>query len=557
MIKQGKRFIALAAALALSVTLTSARAVGTDRHNLVADGGMSHSIVLTSENTVQVFGSNQEDQLGILDKSEVTAPQTLEDLDNVVSVAAGYNFSAALKYNGTVYTWGGGVQETPTKVAGLSNVVAIAAGQMDLLALTSSGTVWQWSIGGTPAQVSGLSNIAAIDAGGSHFLALTTDGEVYAWGGNWSGQLGTGTTQDSAQPQKLNNLFNIIDIAAGYSHSLAVGYDGTVYAWGSNGYGQLGTGTTEDSSEPVTVKNIKNATQVAAGTDCSLALTKDKKLYSWGYGEYGQLGISGAVISQTSPKALSLSTGIVPATIACGTYHCMFVTESGTVYTWGRNKNYQLGTRKNVNAETPQRVSVTAAKSSLYNTENLNSISGWAQEELKALYDEGVVPPLLWNSYQDSITRAEFAHLLVCLYQELRNSTISTTNNQGKFEDIQDHLLKDDIVRAYNLKLISGTSGSTFSPDKSLTRQEATKMLCTFLDMVENVDIPRKVSSMTYYNDADEIADWAAPYVAFCYQRDIMKGSGANTFSPTTNLSREQGLLIVSRLAEKYDWFDA
>lgn len=555
MMKQWKRFIALASVFALCITVTPVQAVGTNRQNVVVDGGMSHSIILTDKDTVQVCGSNQEYQLGIPDKEQITAPQTVEGLDNVVSVAAGYNFSAALKYNGTVYTWGGGQQETPTAVNELSNVVAIAAGQMDILALAGDGTVWQWSVGGKPAQVSGLRDIVAIDAGGSHFLALTTNGEVYAWGGNWSGQLGNGTTQDSTKPQKLNGLFNIIDIAAGYSHSLAIGSNGTVYAWGSNGYGQLGDGTTEDSSEPVVVKSIKNAAQVAAGTDCSLALTKDKKIYSWGYGEYGQLGINGAVISQTSPKIISLPSGSVPIGIACGTYHCLFTSESGAVYAWGRNKNYQLGTKKNVNAETPQRITATVADAGMYHTNSLDSVSSWAREEVGVLYDKGVVPPLLWNSYQGNITRAEFAHLLVSLYQDLRNSTLSATNNQGKFKDIQDHPLKDDIVRAYNLKLISGTSGTTFSPDKPLTRQEAAKMLCTFLNVVEGANVPTKVSSMTYYKDAAEISDWAAPYVAYCYQNNIMKGSSADTFSPTTNLSREQGLLIVSRLTEKYDWF--
>ncbi|MEJ0044959.1 MAG: RCC1 domain-containing protein [Rhodospirillales bacterium] len=40
------------------------------------------------------------------------------------------------------------------------------------------------------------------------------------------------------------------DIAGGNSHSLALASDGTVYAWGSNAYGQLGNGTTVDSATP-------------------------------------------------------------------------------------------------------------------------------------------------------------------------------------------------------------------------------------------------------------------------------------------------------------------
>ena len=548
-----KRATALAAVLALWVTLCPALAVTGNQQNVTADGGMSHTVILTNEGTVKICGSNQELQLGIPDKQEVKLPELVDGLDGVTAVAAGYHFSAALKYDGTVYTWGGGIQESPTEVEGLTGVVAISAGQTDLLALTYSGTVYQWTLGQTPAQVEGLRDVVAVDAGASHFLALTSNGDVYAWGSNWSGQLGNGSTEDSASPCKLE-LFDIVDIAAGYSHSLAIGYDGIVYAWGSNNYGQLGDGTTETSLVPIQVKTIRDAVQVAAGTDCSLALTGESKLYSWGYGEYGQLGVRGGMISQNSPKLVSTMSGAQPTQINCGVYHCMYLTEAGVLYTWGRNKNYQLGTSQNGNVETPQRITSAAAPGTFYGTDILGTASSWAEPELEALYDQGLIPPLLWGDYQNDITRAEFAHLLVSLYRDLRGTNPSSTNNQDQFSDIQDHTLREDIIRAYNLKFISGTSEHTFSPDAPLTRQEAAKMLCSFLSAVENVKVSTTMTNMSYYGDATEIADWAAPYVAYAYQHNIMKGTGTDRFSPTASLSREQSLLIMARLIEMYDW---
>lgn len=551
--KLWKRFTALTIVLALVTSLNSAMAVSGNQKNVTADGGMSHTIILTGDGTVKTSGSNQEMQLGIPDKQEAKQFTLIEGLDGVTAVAAGYNFSAVLKYDGTVYTWGGSTQETPTQVPGLTGVVAIAAGQTDLLALTYSGEVYQWSLGQTPAKVEGLRNIAAVDVGASHFLALTSNGQVYAWGSNWSGQLGTGSTEDSASPCRLD-LYNIVDIAAGYSHSLAIGYDGQVYAWGSNNYGQLGTGNTETSLVPAQVKTIKDAVQVAAGTDCSLALTEEGKLYSWGYGEYGQLGIGGGAISQSSPKAVPTMSGAQPTQINCGVYHCMYLTESGSLYTWGRNKNYQLGTSQNGNVETPQRTAGDTAQDTCYSTDILGTASSWAVSELESLYDRDMIPPLLWSDYQNDITRAEFAHLLVSLYRCLRDTNPPATNNQDQFSDIQDHMLRDDIIRAYNLKFISGTSEHAFSPDASLTRQEGAKMLCSYLSVVEKVEVPTTVTNMSYYKDATEIAGWAAPYVAYAYQNDIMTGTGTDQFTPTAHLSREQSLLIIARLIEKYDW---
>lgn len=76
-------------------------------------------------------------------------------------------------------------------------------------------------------------------------------------------------------------------------------------------------------------------------------------------------------------------------------------------------------------------------------------------------------------------------------------------------------------------------------------------MLCIFLAKMRGITIPQRVTSMTYYTDAASIADWAAPYVAYTYNENIMQGSGT-AFMPNSHLSREQGLLIVGRVIEKY-----
>ena len=549
--KVWKRMAAALLVLVVCAAPMSAMAVGTDLTCTVMDGGMSHSIALKEDGTVYTWGANQQMQLGRAEQDvQVQSPEQLEGLEGIVAVAAGYDFSAALGFDGTVYTWGGGQQSKPTAVSGLSGVVAISAGQTSLLALDRNGEVWQWTLGAAPAKVSGLKNIAAVDAGGSHYLALTFSGDVYAWGSNWSGQLGTGNTSDSATPKKLD-LFNIVDIAAGYSHSLAVGFDGTVYAWGSNTYGQLGNGTTRDSAEPVEVKTVQKAVQVSAGNEDSMALTKDGKIYTWGYGEYGQLGREGASITQSTPRELG-STVRNAAQIASGVYHNMYVTEDGTLYAWGRNRDYQLGTKKNENASTPQRVMSKNASGDIYETAVLNGASPWASAELASLYDTGLVPPLLWQSYRGNVTRAEFAHLLVSLYEEIKGSSLSSTNRTD-FSDIDDHLLREDILKAANLKLINGTSETTFSPDAALTRQEAAKMLCTFLTKVADAKIPEKAGTLTYYSDASQIAEWAAPYVSYAYKENIMQGSDFK-FAPLTPLTREQSLLIVARLVERYEW---
>lgn len=548
------RAAALLLALILCFPAIGVQADSADTANAIVDGGVFHSIALASNGTVYVWGSNAQMQLGAADPSlEQKTPTEVPGISRVSSVAAGHDYSVALKSDGSVYTWGGGKQSSPTKVDRLNDAVAIAAGQAAILALDRNGRVWQWSLGGAPILVAGLSDIVAIDAGGSHYLALSVSGDVYAWGDNWSGQLGTGNTANSTAPQKLK-LNNIIDIAAGQTHSLAVAYDGAVYAWGSNTYGQLGDGTTTNSIVPVRVKSIGNAVQVSAGNEMSMARTKDGGIFTWGSGEYGQLGDSRATSSRNSPQAIT-ELPEPPAFISCGVYHNLYVSQSGNLYTWGRNQDNQLGVQQSGDAATPQLVkNIQAAAGLSYSTANaMNTASSWAQAELQTLYGRKVISPIMWQNFQGNITRAEFAHILITVYEKARRTVVpSKTTN---FEDIKGHYFETDIIKAGNLGITSGTSATTFSPENFLTRQEAAKMLCVLLSKILDTGIPRNAPNVySYYTDAYTIAEWALPYVAYASNLNIMQGTGTR-FNPNDYLTREQSLLIVGRMIEQYQWY--
>lgn len=547
-----KRVMLLLLALALCLPAMSVQADSADLSNVVVDGGVSHSIALSSNGNVYVWGSNAQLQLAMKDPdAQQTSPVKVSGLNSMVAVAAGHDFSVALRFDGAVYTWGGGKQSTPTAVDGLSDIAAIAAGQTGILALDQSGRVWQWSIGGVPSRVAGLNNIVAIDAGGSHYLALTISGDVYAWGDNWSGQLGTGDTTSNTAPQKLN-IINIIDIAAGQTHSLALAFDGTIYAWGSNTYGQLGNGTTVSSNAPVKASSIENAVQISAGSDTSMARTKDGKIYTWGHGEYGQLGRSGAPSSQNTPKVIT-KLSEPAAFIACGVYHNLCVSQNGGLYAWGRNKDYQLAAEQNSNVETPRLVD--GLKMMVGNSYNMgNALSGpsfWALEELQTLYGRNVISPMMWQNFQGITTRAEFVHILITVYEKVKN-TIPVEDTD--FKDIRGHLYETDIIKAKILGITAGTTPTTFSPENPLTRQEAVKMLCILLAEIRDIAVPQYVPNVSYYTDAYAIKDWALPYVAFAHNENIMQGSSSK-FNPDDFLTREQSLLIVGRAIEKYQWY--
>lgn len=540
--------------------LPTVSAAGTNCSYAVIAGGVSHSLAVKSDGSVWAWGSNSAKQVSPSSKAgSFTKPTKVAGLSSVVSVAAGSDFSVALLFDGTVSVWGGG--KGISKVPGLSGVSSVSAGQSTLLALKYDGTVWQWPFGASaPNQVPGLQNISAVSAGGGHYLALSYSGQVWAWGSNSSGQLGVGSTKNRIDtPQKVNGLSDIVSVAAGYSHSLAVDYNGQVYAWGSNNSGQLGNDTTKNSGTPQAVLTIKKAVQVSAGNETSMAFTSDNRVYTWGYGEYGQLGSNSTSNYRTKPDTVSSGGFGTPVLIASGMNHNMLLNNRGAVYTWGRNRDGQLGTDKNANGTTPQNINLSLSADNSYSytlgkysTNAPTGMSRWAVNDLTALYHTGMVPPSLWERYNQNITRAEFAHLVVTVYEQVRRTTINP-GTQTNFQDIKNHPLEQSILKAYQIGLLNGRSNTVFAPNDFMKRQEAAKLLCTLVTKLQGVRIPTQVDSLSYYSDAYKVSSWAIPYVAFAYEQNIMRGSGGQ-FNPAGYTTREQALAIISRLADRYGW---
>ena len=211
------------------------------------------------------------------------ASTTPAGLSGVTAIAAGDNFSLALKDDGTVIGWGHNGDGRIAIPAGLTGVIAISAGRNHSLALKNDGTVigWGYNGGGQTTIPVGLTGVIAIAAGQNFSLALKSDGTVRKWGNNNNIPDGlTGVIAISASPTSSlvlksdgtvgawgNNtnipdgLTGVIAISAGWSHSLALKSDGTVIGWGDNGQGQ--------ATPPPGLTGI---TAIAAGYYHSLAL---------------------------------------------------------------------------------------------------------------------------------------------------------------------------------------------------------------------------------------------------------------------------------------------
>jgi alpha-tubulin suppressor-like RCC1 family protein len=324
-----------------------------------------------------------------------------------------------------VYRWGvpgsaGKIAQlertTPTVVAGIKgDVVQIATSNSDDYALTSAGTVWAWGVdkygelgNGTTAldkpqavqvrfpagvKITALPNpmpfdgALAIDSHGDawgwgldassdlclpdlvylrpHQIPLSdvtlatgarthslfySHGKVYACGSGEGGALGDGSTANRATPVAVTGLpagVQVTTLTSSWEGSGALLSNGTYYDWGYNPDGQLGDGKTSNSDVPVQVSLPSAVRQVfqggsERGNGQTVALLADGSVWTWGANRDGQLG-DGGTTSSDVPVRVHVPAGVRFVSVNSGGYTTFAIDSTGEVWAWGGGQNGQLG----------------------------------------------------------------------------------------------------------------------------------------------------------------------------------------------------------------------
>ena len=195
--------------------------------------------------------------LGLLGNAQLTNKSTpittFAGGTNWKQVSSGTNGTAAIKTDGTLWTWGYG-----------------SRGQLGNAVTTNASTPVTTFAGGTNwKQVSSSTS-------GNFTSAIKTDGTLWTWGAGTSGQLGNGITSGtiSTPVTTFAGGNNWKQVTCG-SHTAAIKTDGTLWTWGAGSSGKLGNGATTGSiSTPgTTFAGGTNWKQVSSGGSTTTAVT--------------------------------------------------------------------------------------------------------------------------------------------------------------------------------------------------------------------------------------------------------------------------------------------
>ena len=183
-------------------------------------GGSSHTAAIKTDGTLWVWGYNNNGKLGTNDTTNRLTPvTTFAGGTNWKQVSAGTFHCSTIKTDGTLWTWGGNAygqlgindttnRNTPVQVFGNhTNWKQVASGYAHTAAIKTDGTLWTWGRGnlGQLGTNDGTARATPVTtfAGGTNWkqvsaefyyntAAIKTDGTLWAWGRTLNGTLGLG-----------------------------------------------------------------------------------------------------------------------------------------------------------------------------------------------------------------------------------------------------------------------------------------------------------------------------------------------------------------------------
>lgn len=184
----------------------------------------------------------------------------------------------------------------------------------------------------------------------------------------------------------------------------------------------------------------------------------------------------------------------------------------------------------------------------------LSDVSSWAQEDIAAAQQAGLMPTSLADSAaREEITRAEFCAIAVKAYKQLTGKAVYASG-QKFFRDTDDA----NVNAAYSLGLVNGRANGYFDPNASIERQDLCVILNNILDKA-GIDAPEIAGDACVedYDDVSTIKSYAVDPVVrmvdYTIVNGISDGLGSAQLAPSGTATREQAVIMANRFCSEFE----
>ncbi len=166
----------------------------------------------------------------------------------------------------------------------------------------------------------------------------------------------------------------------------------------------------------------------------------------------------------------------------------------------------------------------------------------WAKDALFNLYNAEIINGVSETEFAPAreIKRADFILMLLRL-MEIEIDTVVT----DQFEDVPlNSYYYYELATAKRLGITQGTSPTTFSPDRSITRQEMFTLTWRVLDIATEGD----AAVLDTFIDKDDIAEYAKSAFSTLVSLNLVAGDNNGRVNPTGNATRAESAVFLDRV---------
>ncbi|SEP13004.1 PQQ-binding-like beta-propeller repeat protein [Paenibacillus sp. OV219] len=228
----------------------------------------------------------------------------------------------------------------------LSDVVTFSHGYQTYAALTKDGSVWVWGLNmleswpipidvQSPIKVPTINKAVGVAARNTEVAILLDDGSVWSYPGEESNgyvELATGIILPNPD-LKLKSSLGVTAIYGGAFNIAAQKKDGTIVYWGE--YLDDIPRNRANFGLVRILRGITNVNDIKIGWG-SMLLLKEGTLYTFGRSSNGQLGIATTKPQMTAVPIKGLPAGQI-VTIATDFFRSAAIGRDGSIWQWGNN----------------------------------------------------------------------------------------------------------------------------------------------------------------------------------------------------------------------------